>query len=116
MTEAEESIKESRQKAVPPEEVEQLFMRLADFESLAHNAVDAEALSEAGLTGSKPRSALGSPYTPLEDKENVELETSKLRRLVEEAEEEAKSAKQTSVQALLEAEGYKEELEKAMAR
>ena len=120
LTEAEESIKESRPKAVPPEEVEQLFMRLADFESLAQNAFDAEALSEAsvasilgGLTGSKPRSALGSPYTPLEDKENVEVETSKLRRLVEEAEEEAKSAKQTSVQALLEAEGYKEELEKA---
>ena len=67
LTEAEESIRESRQKAVPPEEVEQLFMRLADFESLAQNAFDAEALSEAsvasilgGLTGSKPRSALGS--------------------------------------------------------
>ena len=46
LTEAEESIKESRQKAVPPEEVEQLFMRLADFESLAQNAFDAEALSD----------------------------------------------------------------------
>ncbi|CAE7762578.1 LanA [Symbiodinium sp. CCMP2592] len=119
LTEAEESVKESRQQAVPPEEVEQLFMRLADFESLAQNVFDAEALSEVsvasilgGLTGSKPRSAPGSPYTPLEDKENVEVETSKLRRAVEEAEEEAKSAKQTSVEARLEAEGYREELEK----
>ncbi|CAE7256105.1 unnamed protein product, partial [Symbiodinium microadriaticum] len=119
LTEAEESVKESREKAVPPEEVEQLFMRLADFESLAHSLFDADALSDAsatsimGLTASKALSGPGSPYTPLEDKENVEVETNKLRRAVEEAEEEAKSAKQASVQALLEAEGYKEELEKA---
>ncbi|OLP76488.1 hypothetical protein AK812_SmicGene43566 [Symbiodinium microadriaticum] len=88
--------------------------RLADFESLAHSLFDADALSDRSPASSSPP---GSPYTPLEDKENVEVETNKLRRVrfsaVEEAEEEAKSAKQASVQALLEAEGYKEELEKA---